>query len=75
MCPNCKGTLFEIQEFPVTNSSFKRLFINCSLCGNAVGIASHIEPSAVIEKLSKDVGDMKRDINNRLDKIDGKLRS
>lgn len=61
-CNKCDKTSFEVVEKVPTRSTFKLLFVQCSSCGNVVGVMDYFNIGSMISKLEK-----------RIEKIERKL--
>ena len=72
-CFNCDGTSFELVENIPTFSKFKYMFVQCSKCGNILGVLDFYNTGYSLNQLNEKVdklnSQLEKDIFNGLNII------
>ncbi len=55
-CPKCPSNRFEMKEHPISGSNFRMFFIQCAVCGAAVGVTEFNHTNTLIRTLGKKLG-------------------
>jgi hypothetical protein len=52
-CVKCGNTVFEVVEKSPKGSNFKLMFVQCSMCGGAVGVTDFFNIGEMLRELGK----------------------
>ena len=55
-CGKCGGTLFEVVQQEPLRSEFKLMFVQCSSCGNVVGVLDYFNIGQLLHELAEKLG-------------------
>jgi len=69
-CKHCEGHNFEIVEQSPKNAAYKMFFVQCSVCGQPVGVLEYytgwVKMNSIEEKVKK--------LESKIDNLDYQLR-
>lgn len=70
-CAHCQSMRFEIQEQEPAGSSVKLNFVQCSGCGNPIGVLEYYNSGKLLKNLEHQI----KNLESQMNSIDRNVRS
>lgn len=59
-CSKCDGTFFELIEKEPRNSNYKYIFVQCTKCGNVVGVVDYFNNGNLLNQVLDKLNNIER---------------